>query len=275
MTATEMPRVSATWLDRREAADASARAVDLVEHLRSGLPANARLVLHDLGCGTGSMGRWLAPQLPGPQHWVMYDRDAELLEYAAAGMPVEAADGAKVTVETHQRDITQLMAEDFDEAHVVTAAALLDLLTASEVEQLAAACAAAGCAALVTISVIGRVELDPAEPLDSAIDEAFNAHQRRQVAGRALLGPDAVRVMEAAFARLGMVTTVRPSPWRLGPHDPVLLSEWLTGWLGAACEQQPTLTVAAAEYAARRHEQIAQGRLSAVVHHLDLLARHG
>ena len=28
------------------------------------------LVIHDLGGGSGAMGRWLAPRLPGPQHWV-------------------------------------------------------------------------------------------------------------------------------------------------------------------------------------------------------------
>jgi hypothetical protein len=32
-------------------------------------PATGRWVIHDLGCGTGAMGRWLAPVLPGPQHW--------------------------------------------------------------------------------------------------------------------------------------------------------------------------------------------------------------
>ena len=43
-------------------------------------------MIHDLGSGTGSMSRWLAPRLPGPQHWVLHDRDADLLARAAAGM---------------------------------------------------------------------------------------------------------------------------------------------------------------------------------------------
>ena len=29
------------------------------------------------------MGRWLAPLLPGPQHWVLHDRDADLLAVAS------------------------------------------------------------------------------------------------------------------------------------------------------------------------------------------------
>ena len=44
----------------------------------------AALVIHDLGGGSGAMGRWLAPRLPGPQHWVVHDRDADLLELAVA-----------------------------------------------------------------------------------------------------------------------------------------------------------------------------------------------
>ena len=61
-----------------------------------------RPVIHDLGCGTGSMGRWLAPRLPGPQHWVLHDRDADLLAVAADEPPGVAADGAAVTVETRR-----------------------------------------------------------------------------------------------------------------------------------------------------------------------------
>jgi len=58
-------RVSSNWLDLREGADAAARARELVGQLRPHLPAGGALVIHDLACGTGAMGRWLAPRLPG------------------------------------------------------------------------------------------------------------------------------------------------------------------------------------------------------------------
>ena len=54
------------------------------------------------------MARWLAPLLPGPQHWVLHDRDADLLDIAASEPPGPAADGAAVTLEIRQSDITQL-----------------------------------------------------------------------------------------------------------------------------------------------------------------------
>src|SRR5262249_10578116 len=105
-------RVSSEWLALREPADAAARARDLTHRLARHLLATGRWVIHDLGCGTGGMSRWLAPLLPGPQHWVMHDRDADLLEVAAAAGPGPARDGAAVTVECRHSDITLLQPED-------------------------------------------------------------------------------------------------------------------------------------------------------------------
>ena len=272
MTA-EPVRVSAAWLRLREAADAAARASDFVEEVRVHLPAGHGAVIHDFGCGTGSMGRWLAPRLAGSQHWLLYDRDAGLLAQAAAEMPGVAADGAAVTIQTRQRDITRLDAGDLAGASLVTASALLDMMTAGELERLVTTCADARCPALMTISVIGRVDLTPADPLDASIASAFNAHQRRTTVGGRLLGPDAVDAAVDIFTRLGADVLVRPSPWRLGPAQAALAIQWLTGWVGAACEQRPELTSDAAPYVRRRLAQARAGRLSVRVHHHDLLAR--
>jgi len=259
-----MPRVSASWLHLREAADAAARATDLVTEVRRRVRGRKSLVIHDLGCGTGAASRWLAPRLTARQHWVMWDRDPLLLADAAAHPP------KGVTVETRRRDITTLTAADLAGADLVTAAALVDLLTDDEVDAVAAACA--GVPTLVTLSVIGRVELTPADPLDARIGAAFNAHQRRMVGERRLLGPDAVTAMVDAFARRGVPTLLKCSPWRLGAAEPDLLSAWLSGWVDAACEQEPDLAEEATGYVRRRAAEIAAGRLVAEVHHLDLLA---
>ena len=269
-----LARVSAAWLGLREPADAAARVPELVDLLRRDLPVTPRTVIHDLGSGTGSMGRWLAPQLPGPQHWVLYDRDPDLLIHAEAETAgTTAADGAPVTVETRQHDITRLSPADLDGAALITASALLDMLTADEVERVVASCAEARCPALLTLSVIGRVELTPADPLDAEIEAAFNAHQRRTVGGRTLLGPDAVEATIEAFGRHGADVLVRSSPWRLGPDQADLTCEWLQGWLDAAYEQRQDLSGSTAAYASRRLTEATEGRLGAVVEHHDLLAR--
>jgi hypothetical protein len=265
------PRVSAEWLSLRESADAAARAPELVEPICRHLGATRRVVIHDLGSGTGSTGRWLAPQLAGPQHWVMYDRDADLLERAMSDT-IDIAAAAPLTVETRLRDLTRLTAEDLDGACLITASALLDILTAEEVRRVVAACVGVGCPTLLTISVSGRVELAPPDPLDADVAMAFNAHQRRAVGGRRLLGPDAVDVATEAFDRRGATVLVRSSPWRLGADQAELMSAWFTGWLAAACEHRPELGRPAAVYARRRLDDAAAGRLRVVVDHNDLLA---
>jgi hypothetical protein len=235
------------WLELREPADAAARSEELAERLAQQLGAGP-LVIHDLGGGSGAMGRWLAPRLPHPQHWIVHDRDADLLALAEANPP------AGVTVEARRSDITRLTPEDLEGASAVVASALLDMLTADELAGMLRPCA--GLPTLLAMTVTGHVALDPPDPLDGHIVAAFNDHQRRD--GR--LGPDAV-------AAVGGEVTARPSPWRL--KSGALLDAWLDGWLRAAGEQEPGADGEA--YAERRLEQAAAGELTVTVGHADLL----
>ena len=91
------------------------------------------------------------------------------------------------------------------------------------------------------------------------------------VAGRRLLGPDAVGAAAAAFDARGADVDLRPSPWRLGAADRALTEAWLLGWTAAAAEQQPDLPVA--PYLERRLAAVRSGSLTLTVHHADLLAR--
>jgi hypothetical protein len=264
------------WLALREPADTAARAPELVDRVRPHLAAvDGSVLVRDLGCGTGSLGRWLAPRLPGPQTWVLHDRDPRLLADAENGLPVAAADGARVTVRTHEGDLTELCATDLVGTSLVTASALLDLLTLAELDALADACVEAGCAALLTLTVTGSVAMTPPDPLDEAFAAAFDAHQRRTVDGRRLLGPDAGAAAVDAFESRSATVVTRPSPWRLDSRDAALTEEWLRGWIAAACEQQPDLGGHAGPYLRRRLDAAAVGELRAEVGHVDLLALPG
>jgi hypothetical protein len=251
-------RVSPEWLLLREPADAAARSAELAKRLGRHLATAGRLVIHDLGGGSGAMGRWLAPRLPRPQHWVVHDRDAGLLKLAASGAPGPAA----VSVEARRSDITCLTPRDLASASLITASALLDLLTAEGLVRILRACA--GRPLLLTLTVVGRVTLSPADPLDARIGTAFNAHQRRG----GLLGPDAVA---AAVEELRAEVLVRPSPWRLDGAHADLTSAWLDGWVAAACEQEPALAAEAGAYRERRLAQAAAGELAVTVDHADVL----
>jgi hypothetical protein len=264
-------RVSPGWLDLREPADATARALELSELLRSRLRPGAPLVIHDLACGSGAMGRWLAPLLPGPQRWILHDRDADLLELAAAGVPGPAADASDVVVETRLTDITRLELDDLAGASLITASALLDLLTKDELSALVRACAGAGCPVLFTLSVSGRIQFDPVHHLDALVAAAFAAHQRRTTLRGRLLGPDAVEAAIEEFRGLGTEVVVRQSPWVLGAAEAGLAVAWLTGWVGAACEQEAGLEADADPYRCERQGELESGRLTVTVGHADLL----
>jgi hypothetical protein len=251
-------RVTPEWLRLREPADAAARSAELVERLRRHLATTGPLVIHDLGSGSGAMSRWLAPLLPGPQHWVVHDRDEALLDLAAA----DPLDSPALTVEARRSDITRLTPHDLAGASLITASALLDLLTAEGLARMLRVCT--GRPMLLTLTVVGRVILTPADPLDARVGAAFNAHQRRG----GLLGPDAVAT---TVEELGAEVLVRPSPWRLDAAHAELAAEWFDGWIAAACEQDPALAVEAGAYRDRRLAQAAAGELAVTVDHADLL----
>jgi len=244
---------SESWLSLREPADAAARSTELVSMLPDGIHT-----VRDLGCGTGSLARWLAPLLPGAKRWILVDRDPALLEHAAAITPFP--------VEPVRGDVTELTAADLAESDLVTCSALLDLLTSGEVDRLAAVCAEARTPALFTLSVAAAATLDTARPEDAAIEAAFNDHQRRVEGGRRLLGPDAPAAAAAAFERAGATVITRPSPWRLGPERAALTAEWLRGWAGAAVEQCPDLQLD--RYLSER----VANPPAATIGHVDLLA---
>jgi hypothetical protein len=80
-----------------------------------------------------------------------------------------------------------------------------------------------------------------------------------------------VDVAAAAFRRLGAEVSVRRSPWRLGAAERELAAEWLTGWVAAACEQDPALAPDADRYRHRRLREAQAGVLAVTVGHADLL----
>ena len=251
-------RVSPGWLGLREPADAAARSAELADRLRRYLPAAGRLVIHDLGGGSGAMGRWLAPRLPAPQHWVVHDRDADLLELRrgspcrrhrrGAALRHHAPHGGRSRRRGSHRRLGAARPADGRRAgpdaprlHGASDAARADRRRSRH--------------------------LTPADPLDAHVGAAFNAHQRRG----GLLGPDAVAAAVDELRGTGAEVLVRPSPWRLDAAHADLAAEWLGGWVAAACEQEPALAAQAGAYRDRRLAQAASGELAVTVDHADLL----
>lgn len=266
---------SVDWLALRERADGLARSAMVERTLGRWCrrrPDRSLAVL-DLGAGTGANARYLAPRLPGRQHWLLVDHAAELLAEARdRACELRAADGSRVTLDTAQHDLMAIDDLDLAGIDIVTGSALLDLVSAPWLDELAGACAGTGTAAAFFLSYDGRVELQPRELLDGDVVAAFNAHQRAQVRVGPALGPDAAPRAASAFAACGYAVGRGAAPWRLGPRDTALIDGLLAGWRAAASEQVPARAAQFAAWAERRHHGAAAGELAVTVGHVDLFA---
>jgi hypothetical protein len=267
----QLLEVSSDWLALREAEDARARSRTLAEAVLPLLPPGP-ITVHDLGSGTGSMTRWLAPLLPGPQTWVLHDWNAGLTRGAFEAGPPRDRDGAPVSLRSRVGELERLDGADLENASLATASALLDVLTAQEAHAIVDACVQAGAPVLLSLSVTGEVELQPPDPRDKLVEAAFNDHQRREVHGRRLLGRYAAPIVTGLFGRAGWNTRKALTTWRLDDREPRLLAEWFEGWVDAAEEQSSEVREVGPAYRALRSSQLARAELSAVVYHFDLLA---
>ena len=124
---------------------------------------------------------------------------------------------------------------------------------------------------LLALTVVGRVALTPADPLDARIGRRLQRPPAPHDAAGRLLGPDAVAAAVEELRGTGAEVLVRPSPWRLDAAHADLTAEWLGGWVAAACEQEPALAAEAGAYRDRRLAQAAAGELAVTVDHADLL----
>lgn len=265
-----MSSFDAAWLALREPVDARSRAQSLATQLsawlRSRRPRALRIV--DLGCGTGANRRWLAPRLGGEQHWRCIDNDRLLLQGAHAG-----ADEGHITMETVcgnlADDLETLVGEDVD---VITASALLDLVSLRWLARLLQLAASRAVPLLFALSYDGRLRFDPPHASDALLQDAVNAHQRRDKGFGVALGPRAAATMEQDLRRRGWSVGVEPSDWVLGLGDAALARELLGGLVTAALEQEPAHAGALRQWESERRTQLQARTLRVEVGHVDLLA---
>lgn len=270
------------WLALREPVDHRSRAAAVLSLLGRAWRDGGWSRIVDLGSGTGSNLRYLAPKLPGIRSWTLVDHDADLLARAAA------PDAAEVT-----RVVGDLAAAGLDairesDAELVTASALLDLVSKDWLGALVGACRESGSAALFALTYDGGMQWQAAEddprpaddPDDSLVRRSVNAHQRRDKGLGPALGPMAGLMAETSFRAAGYRAWLLPSAWRLGPADAELARALVDGWEAAAVEQLREASPEdgsadvdlVAAWAERRRATIESGRFGLTVGHLDLLA---
>ena len=276
------------WLDLREPHDAAARSEALAEALIARLPARPRLM--DLGAGTGSLFRWLAPRIGRAQAWTLVDQNREMTEAAFDTIADRAEQvGLKVTFPNRRTllvhapggawRVEALIADlahapdnlPLHNADAVVCSALCDLVSVPWVERMAAALRVPFYACL---NVDGRDRFLPPVPGDAVVARGFARDQGRDkgFGGRAL-GPKAVAEIARAFGARGFEVQSAASDWVLrGGPATALMSELVFGHAEAALAQDRRQGAQISAWRERRLQQSSLGRLQARVGHRDVLA---
>lgn len=278
----------AVWLGLREEADAAARSADLTRLVARAVVGAPSIGILDLGTGTGSNVRYLAPRIGGRQRWLVIDRSPALLATIPARMAAWGAgrgydvetrpDGCRVIgasleveIETRSLDLGTLAPAIFAGRDLVTASALLDLASEAWMRTLAAQCRQAGAAALFTLTYDGVSSCLPKEPEDDRIRDLLNGHQHRDKGlGGPAAGPGAGEAVARAFAEAGYRVQQRSTPWQLESQDREFQGQLVDGWADAAAQMVPADTDAILDWRARRLAHIDAGRSRIAVGHIDV-----
>jgi hypothetical protein len=278
------------WLAVREPADWNSRSAPLVDRVRHAIGSPETLRVLDLCTGTGSNLRYLLDRLPGRQQWLVVDRDAQLLDKLLETLDAWAAaqgcsartvgrvsylrgERCECDVETREMDLDRLDAELFAGRHLVTASALLDLVSESWLKLLASRCREVGATALFTLTYDGRSSCDPLEPEDDMVRALMNVHQKMDKGlGGPAEGPDAWAVAEQAFKDAGYRVECAASDWSIAPSEQMFQRMLIEGWARAAREIAPLRADTIADWLRRRLAHLAAGRSRIVVNHVDMVA---
>lgn len=283
-----MSRFHGAWLRLREPLDAVSRTRNLIETLEQVMPERPIRVT-DLATGTAANLRYLSPRLSGAQTWCLIDHDQALLDTIPARLAEWARDhGAEIRdtgkellidgpnlqcqVRWVRADLAAgLEAIDLPPKSLLSAAALLDLVSDPWLQALAQRCLSARATVLFALTYDGRMGFEPRDPQDETVINLVNSHQLRDKGFGPALGPTAGSRTIEAFERLGYVIESARSDWRIGPQDVALQEALLEGWLTAAVEIAPEQSLALEGWSERRRTHVARGRSTLTVGHVDIL----
>jgi SAM-dependent methyltransferase len=262
-----MAGFSAEWLSLREPADQASRSLALTHAVFETLPVRAPWRILDLACGTGSNLRYLTRTIGtaaagGPRpDWLLVDHDPALLACAPAASGID----------TRCLDLSTLDdPEIFAGRSLITASALLDLVSEAWLQSLAARCAEAGAAALFALNYDGRILCSPEDPDDAVVVALVNEHQKGDKGFGPAAGPDAPEIAARCFGAAGYRVLRAPSDWILAPDSRQLQQRLIEGWAQAAAEIAPARARSIDGWRDRRLSHVAAGWSTITVGHEDL-----
>lgn len=283
-----MSAFSSAWLGLREPLDAASRAPQIAKALNRVRP-DRPVQITDLASGTGANLRYLSQAIGGHQEWCLIDHDRALLDAIPARMREWAAErGASVNqsgreliisgrdFECRTRSVQRDLAVDLPEIELpaealVTASALLDLVSDAWLQTLAQRCQSIRASVLFALTYDGRVRFDPHEPEDERVQELVNRHQTSDKGFGRALGPAAADKAAQSFEAVGYRVECERSDWHIKSGDQSLQEALLDGWLAAAIKIAPKEASTLQSWLQRRRAHVAGGRSELDVGHVDVL----
>ena len=274
---------SAEWLALREPADHRARNQAVRDAALAHLAKLAAPRIVDLGCGSGSNLRALAPHLPDGQVWRLVDADPLLLDAARAALKLwadksEDADGGalllwrggkRIEVHFEPADLARDLEAVLDRpADLVTAAAFFDLVAPDWLARFCGALLERRLPLLAVLTYDGLERWTPPHGADAEVLAAFHAHQMSDKGFGFSAGPGAFALLALAFRGAGWLVTLGASPWALtAPDEAPLIAALAEGAAGAVAETGRDAPADLASWlGARRVAQACQ------IGHMDIFA---
>jgi hypothetical protein len=204
----------------------------------------------------------------------LLDQDASLLAEARARLSIEsAATAASIETGRCTLDTGNLAALIPAGTDIITASALIDLMSANWLDALAGVAEARRASVYVVLSYAGEFQLGPGLEDDDLIRALVNAHQHGDKGSGAALGPEATAYLRGRLEACGYEVVVASSWWHLDGDDRAHQAALICGWCEAAMEQNPAQQRRIEQWQSARLQQAEGGRLTVQVAHLDLFAR--
>jgi len=230
-----MTGFSANWLALREPADHASINAMTRARLCSYFQDRDHLKIVDLGSGTGSNLRCLAPYLNAnrqlKQSWLLVDNDEALLSQATH-KPLQ-----NITVHRARHDLSNGNLEGIiNDADLVTASALFDLISPNIITKMASQIIANGQVFYTVLTYDGIASWLPEHPLNATMRQHFNTHQQTDKGFGAAAGPSATTCLEKAFEAASYEIIRAPSPWILSGEYNALRFAVDEGWAQAVRE---------------------------------------
>ena len=254
-----MSGFSAQWLGLREPVDHRSRnqalqvqVINYLAQVKTVYPGSVHVT--DLGSGTGSNLRALAPHLNSIQYWTLVDYDQTLLQVARstllawADSEIESAETSSTQVKTlsirklNKTIIVKFKCVDLlndyqavlnEPSDLITAAAFFDLVAKPWLTKF---CASLSKPLYTVLTYDGNEKWSPPELIDADILKAFHQHQRTDKGFGSALGPTASECLQSLLSDQQFTTVCAPSPWILNHQDSALIKQLSIGTAEAVRE---------------------------------------